>query len=124
MTSFLACGEHQEVSAQLEEVALFRQLSVPQCDTENFLGLWDVRVPGNLAGVRVSVYLSVTIRLLDPQVNLEVRVSRKGNHCQPQPLSAHPCLLREACAEMGGSEYTKGKGLAAPFPREMGVPLF
>lgn len=39
MASFLACGEHQEVRAQREKVALFRQLSVPQCDTENFLGL-------------------------------------------------------------------------------------
>lgn len=85
---------------------------------------WDVRVPGNLAGVKMSVYLSLTVRLIDLQVNLEVRVSLKGNHCQPQPVSVHPCLLRAVCLEMDGSECTKGKGPAAPFPRGMGAPLF
>lgn len=37
-----------------------------------FLG-WDVRVPGNLAGIRMSVCLSLTVRFIDPQVNLEAK---------------------------------------------------
>lgn len=92
-------------------MALFKQLSVLQCETENFLVLCDGRVPGNLAGARISVCLSLTIRLTDPQINLEVRVSHKENH--GQPVYVHPGLLREACLEMGGSEYTKEKGVTA-----------
>jgi hypothetical protein len=47
----------------------------------------------------MSVCLSLTIRLTNPQVNLEVRASPKADHCQP--VSVHPGLLREVCLGMG-----------------------
>lgn len=90
-------------------MALFKQLSVLQCETENFLVLCDGRVPGNLAGARISVCLSLTIRLTDPQINLEVRVSHKENH--GQPVYVHPGLLREACLEMEAQSILKRRGL-------------
>lgn len=57
----------------------------------------------------MSVCLSLTVRLIDLQINLGVRVSHKANHCQT--MNVHPGLPREVCLEMGGSVYTEGKGL-------------